>query len=149
MQRLKSFPIALAAVLVSAGVVGAFSLPAAATKGLGIATEHADRTVPVVPTTNVILAPDANTVDAADLPDAASHGSAVSAVARGDDATPDTNHGADVSAVANQHGQAAVAEHRPANAGKPADVGQPAGAGKPADPGIPADPGPPDGAGRP
>jgi hypothetical protein len=62
----------------------------------------------------------------------------VSAVANGDDTTPDTNHGADVSAVArDNHGQATAAQHRPADAGKPASAGKPEGAGKPDDPGRP------------
>ena len=56
------------------------------------------------------------------------------------DTTPDTNHGADVSAVArDNHGQATAAQHRPANAGKPDGAGKPANAGKPAGAGKPDD----------
>jgi hypothetical protein len=72
------------------------------------------------------------------------HGAAVSAVATGEDPTPDTNRAADVSAVAKENaGQAAAAEHKPARAGKPDNVGKPAGAGKPTDPGKPDAPGRP------
>ena len=104
---------------------------------------------------------------AADLPDPASHGADVAAVATGDDPTPVTNRGADVSEAAkDNHGQATAAEHRPTDTGKPAEAGKPAdvppvdtsapdgagkpdGAGQPADPGQPTDPGAPDGAGKP
>jgi hypothetical protein len=160
MRRLRSAPVAILAILVSAGVAAAVSLPAAASAGLAIAAQHSGRTVPAVPTTTgSSLAPSADPA-AAELPDAAAHGAAVAAVAQGDDPTPDTNRGADVSAAARQnHGQAVAASHKPADAGKPVDV-PPADAGKPdgvppvevdkpADPGRPADPGPPDGVGRP
>ena len=152
MTRLRSAPAAILAVLVSAGAVAAFTVPSAATQGLAIATEHSGRTVPAFPTTTgQSLTPKADPAGAgaeavvpAVLPDAASHGPAVAAVATAEDTTPATNHGADVSAVARQNqGQATAAEN------KPADARKSAGAGKPADPGIPADPGPPDGAGRP
>jgi hypothetical protein len=159
MTRLRSLPVAILAVFVSAGVVAAFTIPSAASNGLATASEHSGKTLPAVPTTTgTTLAPtvDAPTAPPADLPDAASHGVAVSAAAQADDTTPDTNHGADVSAIARQNsGQAIAATHRPAAAGRPAVVGKPAtvgksaGAGQPADPGVPADPGPPDGAGRP
>jgi hypothetical protein len=149
MTRLRSAPLAILAVLVSAGAVAAVTTPSAASKGLAIATQHAGRTVPAAPapaTTGLSLAPtvDPDADAAADLPDAASHGAVVSAVAQAEDTTPDTNHGADVSAVARQnHGQTEAATHRPADAGKPDGVGKPADAGKPDDPGAP------DGAGRP
>jgi hypothetical protein len=145
MIRLRTFPIAILALLVSSGVVAAVNLPTAASSGLTIASEHAGKTLPAVPTTTGLsLAPKADATEdlaaPADLPDAANHGATVSAVARAEDATPDTNHGADVSAVAKQNaGQAIAAERRPAGAGKPDDAGKPAGAG-------PAAPG---GAGRP
>src|SRR6185436_20036856 len=134
MRRLRSVPVAIVAVLVSAGIVAAFSTPPAASNGLAVAKQHSGRTVPAFPTTIAAgaadTAADAVTVTAtaaaADLPDAASHGAAVSAVAKADDTTPDTNHGADVSAVAKQnHGQTTAATHRPADAGKPADAGAP------------------------
>jgi hypothetical protein len=153
MTRLRSLPVAILAIFVSAGVVAAFTIPSAASDGLATATKHSGKTLPAVPTaTGITVAPtaDAPTAVPAELPDAASHGAAVVAAAQADDTTPDTNHGADVSAIARQNnGQTIAATHRPAAAGKPADVGKPAGAGQPADPGIPADPGPPDGAGRP
>ena len=48
--------------------------------------------------------------DTGDAPTAGTHGAAVSAVAQAPDTTPDTNHGADVSAVArDNHGQATAA----------------------------------------
>ena len=157
MPRLRSAPIAVLALLATAGVVAAASLPDAAAKGLAIARQHAGHPVPVVPearpdavTTNVdAVDEETHEADAAerDAPDAAAHGAAVSAVATADDATPDTNHGADVSAVArDNHGQAIAAEHKPSGAGKPETVGKPAsvgapeGAGTPDDPGKPADP---------
>jgi hypothetical protein len=138
MRRLKSVPVAIVAVLVSAGIVAAFSTPSAASSGLATANQHSGRTVPAFPTTIGAGAADAAadaataTAAAADLPDAASHGAAVSAVAQADDTTPDTNHGADVSAVAKQnHGQTIAATHRPADAGKPDSAGKPADAGPP------------------
>ena len=61
-------------------------------------------------------------------------------MAKADDTTPDTNHGADVSAVARDNtGQAIAKTHRPAGAGKPDGVGKPAGVGKPGS-GNPAHP---------
>jgi hypothetical protein len=88
---------------------------------------------------------------AQDLPDAAAHGSDLSTVATSDDATPDTNRGADVSAAASDNnGAAAVEEHKPANAGQPEDPGPPDSVdvpeAAPEDPGPPADPGQPEGA---
>ena len=155
MTRLRNLPLALAALAVSAGAALGFNaLPTAAGPGLERAADAAGRVVPARPvsveaqpvapatepdTTHVSLLP-----DAANLPDAASHGAAVSAVAKADDPTPDTNHGADVSAVArDNHGQDVAAAHRPADAGKPADTGKPDGAGKPSDPGKPDQPGRP------
>ena len=158
MTRFRSITIAAAVLVLSATAVAAFSdLPDAASNGLVTASEASGKTLPARP-----AEPPAHTTQsldstvAADLPDAASHGADVSAVATGDDPTPDTNRGADVSAAAkDNHGQEVAAEHRPADAGKPADVGAPDGAGKPegagqpADPGRPEEPGPPDGAGKP
>jgi hypothetical protein len=146
LNRLRTAPLAILAVLVSAGAVAAFTVPAAASKGLAIAAEHSDQIVPAFPnTTQTTLVPgaDADTAPQADLPDAANHGAAVSAVAQAEDATPDTNHGADVSAVAKQLGQTVAAAHKPADAGKPTNAGKPADAGKPTDAGAP------DGVGRP
>ena len=142
MKRLKSVPLAVGALVLAAGTVAAFStLPDASAPGLRKASDAAGKTVPVraAPVDVPPGAPGAEPADApADLPDAASHGAAVSTAARAEDATPQTNHGADVSVVARQNaGQTTATEHRPATAGKPA------GAGKPADPGKPANPGRP------
>jgi hypothetical protein len=138
MTRLKSIPLAIGGLVLMAGTVAAFTaLPDAAAPGLQKATEAAGKTVPVraVPVdAPVIVAPAVapDNAPAVDLPDAAAHGAAVSAVATAEDTTPDTNHGADVSAVAkDNHGQATAAQHRPADAGKPATAGKPDGAGKP------------------
>lgn len=159
MRRLRSVPVAIVAVLVSAGIVAAFTTPPAASKGLAIAKEHSGRTVPAFPTTIAAGAANAAADSAAagvelqtpaELPDAASHGAAVAAVATADDTTPDTNHGADVSAVAKQnHGQTIAATHRPADAGRPDTVGAPQGVEAPDGAGKPADVGPPEGVGRP
>jgi len=149
MTRLRNFPLAVAALVVSAGAALGFSaLPSAAGPGLDRAGDASGRTVPARPAS--IDAPEVAPAaepeildpsvlpDAADLPDAASHGAAVSAVATAEDPTPDTNHGADVSAVAkDNHGQGEADAH------KPADVGKPDGAGKPSDPGQPDEPGQP------
>src|SRR3954447_5497726 len=154
MKRLNSVPLAIGAVALAAGTVAAFStMPDAAGPGLKKASDAAGKTVPVraVPAEVPPAAPAVVPVEApADLPDAAAHGAEVSAAAKAEDTTPDTNHGADVSAVARDNrGQATAAQHRPANAGKPANVGKPthagkpAGAGKPATPGKPANPGKP------
>jgi hypothetical protein len=149
MTRMKSVPLAIGGLVLAAGTVAAFTaLPDAAGPGLQKAAEAAGKTVPVraAPDAAPPVAPAAEPAEApaADLPDAASHGADVSAVATAEDTTPDTNHGADVSIVArDNHGQDAVAAHKPASAGKPADVGKPDGAGKPQDPGKPDDPGRP------
>jgi hypothetical protein len=157
LTRVRIAPLAILAILVSAGAVAAFTVPSAASKGLAIGAEQSGRTVPAFPTTSgTSLAPKADPasdvdVDAgteADLPDAANHGAAVAAVAQADDTTPDTNHGADVSAIAKQQGQTVAASHRPADAGPPIAV-PPVDPGTPPDPGPPVDPGPPDGVGRP
>ena len=153
MTRTRSVVAAIAAVAVSAGAVAAFpALPDASSNGLDKASSAADGPVPArpdgidVPPTGTEL----DVVPAADLPEAASHGVDVSTVATGDDPTPDTNRGVDVSAVAkDNHGQAVAAEHKPADAGRPDGAGKPEGAGQPAEPGQPEDPGPPDGAGKP
>ena len=170
MTRLRSLPLAIGALAVSAGVVAAFTvLPSAATNGLDKASDASGRTVPARPAdVPAPAAQDAADAEAVTLPDAAGHGTEVSTVATGEDATPDTNCGADVSAAAkDNHGQTVAASHRPATAGKPEgagppeDVGKPGGVGKPdgagrpegagqpEDPGMPADPGAPDGAGKP
>ncbi len=146
MTRLRSVPIAVGVLALSAGVVAAFNtLPEAATTGLEKATNASGRTLPArpaeLPTTPQVQA---EAIEADDLPDAAAHGAAVSTVATSDDPTPDTNRGADVSVVArDNHGQAIAAEK------KPESVGKPEGAGQPEEPGVPADPGAPDGAGKP
>lgn len=138
MTRLKSIPLAIGGLALMAGTVAAFTaLPDAASPGLQKATDAAGKTVPVraVPVdAPVVVAPAVapEEAPAVDLPDAAAHGAAVSAVANAEDTTPDTNHGADVSVVAkDNHGQATAAEHRPADAGKPAGAGKPDGAQKP------------------
>jgi len=144
MQRLKSIPLAVGALVLAAGTVAAFpTLPEAAGPGLQKASDASGKTVPVraAPADVPPVAPVADPAEAPDvdaLPDAASHGAAVSAAAQAEDTTPDTNHGADVSVVArDNHGQTTAAAHRPETAGKPADVGKP------------EDPGKPDNAGRP
>lgn len=144
MTRLRSLPIAVAVLAVSAGVAAAFtSLPPAASIGLEKATDASGRTLPARPA-ELPTTPQAGEVEAVDLPDAASHGADVSGVATGEDPTPDTNRGADVSLAAkDNHGQSVAASHRPES------VGKPEGAGKPSEPGIPDDPGAPDGAGKP
>ena len=138
MSRLKSIPLVIGGLILMAGTVAAFTaLPDAAAPGLQKATEAAGKTVPVraVPVdAPAVVAPAVapEEAPAADLPDAAAHGSAVSTVATAEDTTPDTNHGADVSVVAkDNHGQATAAEHKPADVGKPDGVGKPEGAGKP------------------
>ncbi len=132
MTRLKSIPLAIGGLALMAGTVAAFTaLPDAAAPGLQKATEASGKSVPVraAPVdAPAVLAPEVAPVEApaVDLPDAAAHGAAVSAVATSEDSTPDTNHGADVSAVAKDNaGQAAAAEHKPADVGKPDGVGKP------------------------
>jgi hypothetical protein len=129
MTRLKSLPLAIGAVVVSAGTVLAFSaLPDAATTGLANAASHSGQTVPARPaepgapadTTVTVNTPSAVTPDAP----TDNHGAVVSAVANAADTTPATNHGADVSAVAKaNHGQTVALAHRPADAGKPVAPG--------------------------
>lgn len=149
-RRFRTLPIVLALVALSAGAALAFDpLPDEAGSGIERATDASGRTLPSRPAspTSTVEQIVANVADAAD---AAAHGAAVAAAAQADDTTPDTNHGADVSAVArDNHGQATAAERKPADAGPPAGAGKPEGAGKPDAPGIPADPGAPDGAGAP
>jgi hypothetical protein len=151
MTRLKSLPLALGVLILSAGAVFAFTtLPSAAGPGLERASEAAGRAVPARPASIDAPAEDVVTTDEVDLPDAASHGADVSTVATSDDPTPDTNRGADVSAAAkDNHGQAVATSHKPAEVGKPDNAGKPEGAGQPDDPGKPTDPGAPEGAGKP
>jgi hypothetical protein len=150
MSRLRSLAVAIAVLALSAGAVAAFTaLPDAAWNGLTKANGVSDQTVPArpadLPGSFGVPSTDLN----ADLPDSATHGVEVSAVATSDDPTPDTNRGADVSAAAkDNHGQDVAADHRPADV-PPAGAGKPDGAGQPADPGQPEDPGAPDGAGKP
>jgi hypothetical protein len=152
MTRLRSVPIAVGVLALSAGVVAAFNaLPEAATTGLEKAGAASGGTLPArpaeLPTTPRVQAED---LEAVDLPDAATHGAAVSIVATSDDPTPDTNHGADVSAVAkDNHGQAVAADKKSEGAGKPEGAGRPEVPGVPADPGAPEGAGQPDGVGRP
>jgi hypothetical protein len=140
--------LSAAALAASAGAAFAFtSLPSAAGPGLERASDASGKTLPArpdtagAPTLPEQAGGDASDNDAGPAEAGAptdTHGAAVSAVATGDDPTPDSNRGVDVSAVArDNHGQATAAEHRPADAGKPD------GAGKPADPGKPTDPGKP------
>jgi hypothetical protein len=159
MTRFKAVPVAIAAIALSAGVAFAYkALPEPAATGLDTATEAVERTVPARPDPIEHTAPaDATTaVDAADvdLPDAAAHGADVSAAATGDDPTPDTNRGADVSEVARDNaGAVPVEEHKPADAGPPDDPGPPDAVelpdAAPEDPGPPVEPGKPDEPGRP
>ena len=141
MTRLKTIPMALGGLALSAGAVFGFAtMPSTATHGLENATEKSGHTLPARPAT-VLAHPDldvpgdAENEDATeatdkdettpDAPKAGTHGTDVSAVARAADTTPDTNHGADVSAVAKaNHGQAISATHRPATAGKPTGAGK-------------------------
>jgi hypothetical protein len=160
MTRLKSLPVALAAVALSAGaVLGYAALPTASQPGLDRASEAAKRVVPARPVQDAAI-PAAVPLVAPAAED--THGSDVSTVATGDDPTPDSNRGADVSAAARaNHGQEVAASHRPEDAGPPEDTGKPddagapedagkpEGAGKPEAPGQPDDPGPPAGAGPP
>jgi hypothetical protein len=133
---------AAAALAASAGAAFAFtSLPTAAGPGLERATDASGKTLPARPdTAGAPTLPEAAGGDASDsdaAPAAAgaptdTHGAAVSAVATGEDPTPDTNRGVDVSTVArDNHGAATAAQHRPADAGKPADPGKPTDPGKP------------------
>jgi hypothetical protein len=149
MARFRSIAIAFVALTLSAGAAFAFTaLPEAAGPGLEQATEMSGKTVPARPAELPGAVDIQVTVE--DLPDAAQHGVDVSTVATGDDPTPDTNRGEDVSPVAkDNHGQSTAAEHVPADAGKPDGAGKPEGAGQPEDPGAPTDPGPPEGAGKP
>jgi hypothetical protein len=139
MQKLRTIPLAVAVLALSGGATLAFStLPDASAPGLAKATEASGAAVPRRPADEHVTPATVEATDEtseapdADAPDAASHGAAVSAVATADDATPDTNHGADVSAVArDNHGQTVAAGQRPVDAGKPADPGKPDDAGKP------------------
>ena len=89
MQRLKSIPLAIGALALAAGAAAAFStMPKAAGPGLQKASDASGKTVPVraVPAEIPPAAPAADPAEApdvdgppADLPDAASHGAAVSA----------------------------------------------------------------------
>ena len=135
MHRFRTIPFAVAILALSGGAVLAFStMPDASAPGLTKATEASGQVVPRRPVNEhgqpaVVdqTTDESSDTPDADAPDAASHGAAVSAVAKADDTTPDTNHGADVSAVAkDNHGQTVAAGHRPADAGKPADPGKPA-----------------------
>ena len=154
MKRL-AIPLAAGVLAVTTGAVLAFNpLPDQAGPGLERAAEHAGRMLPARPADlpNGALATVQAVLNAAaaGAAEAAAHGAAVSAAAKADDTTPDTNHGADVSAVArDNHGQATAADHKPADVGKPDGVGKPEGAGQPDAPGAPDDPGAPDGAGAP
>src|SRR4029450_5955735 len=127
MTRLKSIPLAIGGLVLMAGTVAAFAaLPDAATPGLEEATEMSGKTVPVRAVPADAPAVDTSAIEpeeapaeapTGDLPDAASHGAAVSGVATAEDPTPDTNRGADVSTVAKDNaGQDAVAAHKPATA---------------------------------
>lgn len=141
MTRFRNVLLALAALAVSAGAALGFSaLPSAAGPGLDRAGEAAGREVPARPdSAGAPVAPATETEDAtedaapaAELPDAAAHGAAVSTVATGEDPTPDTNRGEDVSTVArDNHGTATAAERKPADPGQPADAGKPDERGRP------------------
>ena len=152
MKRL-AIPLAAGVLAVTTGAVLAFNpLPDEAGPGLERAADHAGRTLPARPASlsDATEAVIDLLVNAAEAAEAAAHGAAVSDAAQAEDATPDTNHGADVSTVArDNHGTATAAEHKPADVGKPESVGKPDDAGKPDEPGAPDDPGAPDGAGAP
>jgi hypothetical protein len=134
-NKFKTIPVAIAGLLLSAGAVFGFaSMPGASTAGLDTATTASGQAVPARPATvdaPPAVEPDTDTTDgdAADGdtgPSAGTHGAAVSAVATAEDTTPDTNHGADVSAVAKANaGQTIAGTHRPSDAGKPTNPGKP------------------------
>ncbi len=169
MTRFRSIAIAVTALALSTGAVFAFSdLPGQALDALGPATEHAGRDLPARPETLPVAADERTGVatetsvelTAEDLPDAASHGAAVSDAAKPADLPADSDHGKAVSEVArDNNGAAAVEEHKPADAGTPDSAGKPADPGPPDtvvtpdpapdDPGPPADPGKPTDRGRP
>jgi hypothetical protein len=144
MNRLKSIPVAIAAVALSAGAaLGYAALPAASTPGLETASEAAGHVVPARPAEHgptTDIAPAVEPADAA-VPPEDTHGFDVSTIAKADDLTPETNHGADVSAVAkDNHGQETAASRdagKPDGAGKPDSAGKPDGAGRPDEPGQP------------
>ena len=75
MTRLRSVPIAVGVLALSAGVVAAFNtLPEAATTGLEKASDASGRTVPARPAElPATLQVQAEDVEAVDLPDAAAH----------------------------------------------------------------------------
>jgi len=136
MKRL-SIPLAAGVLAVTTGAVLAFNpLPDGAGPGLERAAEHAGRTSPARPAglPNGALATVQAVLNAAAAgAEAAAHSAAVSAAAKAEDTTPDTNRGADVSAVAREnHGQATADEHKAESAGRPEGAGKPDGAGKPA-----------------
>ena len=91
MTRLKSIPLAIGGLVLMAGTVAAFTaLPDAAAPGLLKATNASGKTVPVrdVPVdVPAVVAPAVapEEAPAVDLPDAAAHGAAVSAVATAED----------------------------------------------------------------
>jgi hypothetical protein len=165
MTRIKSIPMAIGAVILSAGSVFAFSaLPSAATPGLTKAGTASGKTVPVrtvsdannqgedidandqgedtdadAPETETPDAeapetetPDTEAPDTGDAPKAGTHGAAVSAVAQAPDTTPDTNHGADVSAVArDNHGLTTATAKKAAHLKTGTSTKKPAHTGKP------------------
>jgi hypothetical protein len=155
MTRIKSIPMAIGAVILSAGSVFAFSaLPSAATPGLTKAGTASGKTVPVrtvsdannqgedidandqgedtdadAPETET---PDTEAPDTGDAPKTGTHGAAVSAVAQAPDTTPDTNHGADVSAVArDNHGLTTATAKKAAHLKTGTSTKKPAHTGKP------------------
>ena len=150
MTRIKSIPFAIGAVILSAGSVFAFTaMPAASGPGLAKASTASGHTVPArdasdngdqgqntdadAPETETpdTDAPDGDT-GTGDAPAAGTHGALVSAVAQAPDTTPDTNHGADVSAIArDNHGQATAAAQKAAHVKTNTNSKKPAHAGKP------------------
>ena len=169
MTRLRSFAIAITALALSAGAVFAFTeLPDQALEALTAASGHADRALPARPATlpvpadahDNVAADIQSDLAAEDLPVAADHGAAVSEAAKPAEPPAQSDHGKTVSEVArDNHGAAAVEEHKPADAGKPETAGRPDDPGPPdsvtipdaapEDPGPPADPGKPADPGRP
>jgi hypothetical protein len=131
-------PIVLAAVALTAGAALAFGpLPSVAEAGLTDASDVAGQVAPVRAVPDVTETETLTEHVPDETLDAAGHGDAVSSVATGDDPTPETNKGADVSAAAKMsRGLSVAASHRPDHAGKPDD------AGKSEDPGEPAAVGP-------
>lgn len=134
MRTTRSIPAAVAALAISATATFAALGPAvAADRGLDRAAEAAGKAVPArpvaAPAPEVVLpVPAEDPDDTADRP--VTHGTTVSAAAKGVTPAGFDNHGAYVSSVArDNHGQVTSAEARPDTAGEPDTAGKPAAPG--------------------